>query len=278
MRSLRRHVGKVVYPLIALAATLVILFPAIYLVLTSLKPPYDVITIPPQILPSTLTLDNFKAFFGSGGLTTYIWNSLFVATCTAVLSTTIAVMAAYSLTHFEYRGKQLLSYLMLLTYMFPPILLAIPLFLVFAQLHLTDSYFGLILADTAFALPFCLWLLRDFFASNPRELEHAARIDGASALRTVVAVTLPLSLPGVAASLLFAFVLSWSDYLFAVLIVSRQSLFTLPLVISTLVGTFTTNWGMIIAAAAFMAIPPLVAALLLFKYLLKGFGVAADSG
>lgn len=273
---LRERVEQVVYPVLVAACTLFILFPVLYMVLTALKPSDEVISIPPRLFPSRVTLDNFATFLRGGNYAIYVWNSFYVAAWTAVLTAAIASMAAYSLSRIEYPGKTLVGYLILLTYMFPPILLAIPLFLVFARLRLANTYTGLILAHTSFALPFGLWLLRDFFQTIPRQLEHAARIDGASALRAVWSVTLPLSLPGIGAAMMFAFVLSWSDFLFAFVFISRDELRTLPLLISKLVGTYTTDWGMVMAAATFAAIPPLIAVLCLHRYLLRGFGVAGD--
>lgn len=273
---MRQQFESFAYSVMVSAATAFIIFPVFFMVLTALKPTYEVITIPPRLIPSRLTLENFLTFMRAGNFGTNLWNSFYVASWTALLATSLSSMAAYSLTRFEYRGKNVVGYLVLLTYMFPPMLLAIPLFLVFAKLHLNDTYAGLILADTAFALPFCLLLLRDFFATIPRQLEHAARIDGASALRTALAVTLPLSLPGIGAALMFAFVLSWSDYLLALVFISRAELKTLPLGISTLVGTYTTDWGMVMAATTLVTIPPLIAVLLLHKYLLRGFGIASE--
>src|SRR3989454_8579934 len=237
---MRARLESFAYAAMVSAATAFIIFPVFFMVLTALKPTYEVITIPPRLIPSHLTVENFLTFVRAGNFGVHLWNSFYVASWTALLATALSSMAAYSLTRFEYRGKNVVGYFVLLTYMFPPMLLAIPLFLVFAKLELNDTYAGLILADTAFSLPFCLLLLRDFFATIPRQLEHAARIDGASALRTAFAVTLPLSLPGIGAALMFAFVLSWSDYLLALVFISRAELKTLPLGISTLVGTYTT--------------------------------------
>ncbi len=273
---IRARLGLVAYTAMATAATAIIIFPVFFMVLTALKPTNEVITIPPRLFPSYLTVENFLTYIRTGSFWVHLSNSIYVASWTAFLATTLSSMAAYSLTRFEYRGKNIVSYLVLLTYMFPPMLLAIPLFLVFAKLHLNDTYAGLILADTALSLPFCLLLLRDFFGTIPRQLEHAARIDGASALRTAFAVTLPLSLPGIGAALMFSFVLSWSDYLLALVFISRAELKTLPLGISTLVGTYTTDWGMVMAATTLVTVPPLVAVLLLHKYLLRGFGVASE--
>lgn len=273
---MRARLESFAYTAMVSAATAFIIFPVFFMVLTALKPTYEVITIPPRLIPSHLTVENFLTFVRAGNFDVHLWNSFYVASWTALLATALSSMAAYSLTRFEYRGKNVVGYLVLLTYMFPPMLLAIPLFLVFAKLHLNDTYAGLILADTAFSLPFCLLLLRDFFATIPRQLEHAARIDGASALRTAFAVTLPLSLPGIGAALMFSFVLSWSDYLLALVFISRAELKTLPLGISTLVGTYTTDWGMVMAATTLVTIPPLIAVLLLHKYLLRGFGVASE--
>lgn len=258
----------------AWAATLILVFPVFWMLLTALKPNPEVLGAPPRLLPSRPTLDNFLALVRAGSYETYLGNSVLVAACTAALATGVSAVAAYSLTRFEYRAKGTIGYLILFTYMFPPILLAIPLFLFFGRLRLTDSYTGLVLAHVAYALPFCLWILRDFFATIPRQLEYAARIDGASAPRAVWSVVLPLAWPGIGAALVFAFVLSWSDYLFALVFVSSDELKTLPLVISNLVSVSTTDWGMVVAATTLVTIPPLVAVLFLQRFLLRGFGIA----
>lgn len=272
----RETLQSLAYSVIVAAITAFIVFPVLFIVLSAFKPPFEIFTIPPRLFPTRLTTENFVTFINAGNFVGYLKNSLYVASWTAVLATALSAMAAYSLARFQYKGKTALGYFILLTYMFPPILVAIPLFLLFARLHLTDTYTGLILADTALSLPFCLWLLRDFFGTIPVQIEHAARIDGASILRTAMSVTLPLSLPGIGAALMFSFVVAWGDYLLPLVLVSRDELKTLPLGIATLVGTYTSDWGMVMAAATLVTVPPLAAVLLFHRFLLRGFGVASE--
>jgi ABC-type glycerol-3-phosphate transport system permease component len=181
------------------------------------------------------------------------------------------------LTRFRFRGRETIAGLILFTYMFAPIMIIIPFYVAMRFLALTNTHLGLILAYTAFCLPFSLWLLRTFFQSIPLEIEEAARIDG-SRLQAVIYVVLPLALPGVIATGTFTFILAWNDYIFARVLLSADEMKTLPVGIADLYNASVVDWGMIMAAGLLVIAP--VAAVFVFiqKFLAVGWGSGGVKG
>ncbi len=191
---------------------------------------------------------------------------------TVGLTLLVSTPAAYSLTRFRFFGREKIAVLILFTYMFAPIMIIIPFYVIMRFLGLTNTHFGLILAYTAFCLPFNLWLLRTFFQSIPVEIEEAALTDGANRLQAILYVILPLALPGVVATGIFTFILAWNDYIFARVLLSADELKTLPVGIADLYNASVVDWGMIMAAGLLVILP--VAAVFFFiqKFLVAGWG------
>ena len=184
-------------------------FPFVWMALTAFKRPYEIFTTPPTLLPATFTLENVTRLFAETRFATYLANSVLVASATVILTLIVATPAAYGLTRFRWRGRELVAASVLFTYMFAPIMVIIPFYVLMRALELTNTRAGLVLAYSAFCLPFALWLLRSFFQSIPLELEEAALTDGANAWRRFVHITLP-QLAGV----LFVVVLLRSIWMF----------------------------------------------------------------
>jgi multiple sugar transport system permease protein len=197
--------------------TSVICFPLFWMLVSSLKPADELFSSPPIIFPRHISFDNFAELL-STDFPIFFKNSLIVATGTTFFVILLGTLGGYSITRFRYPGRELVSRSVLLLYMFPSILLIIPIVILMVKCHLSNSYTGLILANTTFALPYALWLLRAFFETIPIELEQAAMIDGASRLRAFVTVSLPAAIPGIIATGIFTYLLSWNDYLFALVI------------------------------------------------------------
>lgn len=259
--------------LTALAWGLAVLFlmPMVLMALTSLKPEADVLSIPPEVLPSRLTLDNFDRILVQGSFPTYLRNSAIAASISTVLSLVIGYLAAYALTRFRFPGRDLLSQVILLAYMFPGVLLLVPLFLIFFRLHLVDSMTGLIVAYLTFSLPLSIWLLKGFIAAVPVDLEEAALLDGCGRLRAMWDICLPLTLPGTVAVGAFAFILAWSDYVFAITLINSENLRTVTAGIRTLTtGPFGIQYGIIMAGATVTALPVIVLFAIFQRFIVGG--------
>jgi ABC-type glycerol-3-phosphate transport system permease component len=263
--------------LAALALLVFTAFPFAWMASTALKPSREIFVTPPTLWPVHVTLDNVSRLFAETRFLTYFRNSLTVSFATVGLTLLVSVPAAYSLTRFRFLGREKIAGLILFTYMFAPIMIIIPFYVAMRFLGLTNTHVGLILAYTAFCLPFNLWLLRAFFQSIPLEVEEAALLDG-SRLQAIVHVVLPLALPGVVATGVFTFILAWNDYIFARVLLSADELKTLPVGIADLYNASVVDWGMIMAAGLLVIAP--VAAVFVFiqKFLVAGWGTGGVKG
>jgi len=261
----------------ALALLAFTAFPFAWMASTALKPSREIFVTPPTLWPTHVTLDNLSRLFAETRFLTYFRNSLTVSFATVGLTLLVSVPAAYGLTRFRFHGRETVAGLILFTYMFAPIMIIIPFYVAMRFLGLANTHLGLILAYTAFCLPFSLWLLRTFFQSIPLEIEEAARIDG-SRLQAVIHVVLPLALPGVVATGTFTFILAWNDYIFARVLLSADEMKTLPVGIADLYNASVVDWGMIMAAGVLVIAP--VAAVFVFiqRFLVAGWGSGGVKG
>lgn len=251
--------------------------PLLWMLFTSLKPASDLFTYPPRVL-GPYTLGNFWRLLGETGFVTYFKNSVVVAGVTVAIDIVIATLGAYSLTRYRYPGKELLANLTLFTYMFAPIMIIIPVYVLLKELGLTNSHLGIILAYTSISLPFTLWLLRAFFQSLPVELEQAAFVDGATRFQSVVHVVLPQALPGVIATSVFAFVVVWNDYLFARVLLNDRALLTMPVGLQDIYESTIVDWGLLMSGAVVVTIPAVVFFLVVQRFLIQGWGMGALKG
>jgi ABC-type glycerol-3-phosphate transport system permease component len=263
--------------LAAVALLVFAAFPFAWMASTALKPSREIFLTPPTLWPMQVTLDNVDRLFAETRFFTYFRNSLMVSFATVGLTLLVSVPAAYSLTRFRFPAREKIVGLILFTYMFAPIMIIIPFYVAMRFLGLTNTQLGLILAYTAFCLPFNLWLLRTFFQSIPLDIEEAALLDG-SRWQAVVYVVLPLASPGVAATGIFTFILAWNDYIFARVLLSADELKTLPVGIADLYNASVVDWGMIMAAGLLVITP--VAAIFVFiqKFLVAGWGSGGVKG
>lgn len=259
---------------LASVSVIIMAFPLLWMFLSAVKPPNQLFATPPNVLSPELTLDHFETMWYELGYATYMWNSLWVAVLTTVVTTVTASMAAYSLTRFDFPWSDKMAKSVLVLYLLPPIMFVIPLFLIFRQLNLNNTLIAVALAHITYALPFSIWLLRAFFESLPTTYEEAAMVEGASRLRAIRSVVLPLSVPGIATIAIFAFTVSWNDYLFALTFISSDSIRTITLALGMYQGSDAQQWGPLVAISVFISIPPLIAILFIKDYLLEGFGIA----
>jgi len=269
--------GQVIY---WCAAVLLILtaFPFFWMVSTSFKPLREIFVSPPNFLPKNFTLANFVQLFEQTRFLTYFRNSVFVSTLTVIFTMAIATAGAYSLTRYKFYGREKIASLILFTYMFAPIMIIIPFYVLIKKIGIANTHLALIMAYTAFCLPFSLWLLRAFFQSIPLVLEEAALVDGATRLRAVVHVILPLALPGIIATGIFTFILAWNDYIFVRILITSDNLKTLSVGIADLYNATVIDWGMIMSGGMLITIPVLVFFIFIQRYLIAGWGAGAVKG
>lgn len=255
----------------------IILFPIYWLVVTALSTTDELSGLPPSFWPKIPQWHIFGKVLSERPIGLWLWNSSIVAFGSVTLSMVVSVMAGYSLSRFSMKGGQSLGFFILTAKMLPATLLVIPLFSVFRSLGMIGSLWTLVLAHSTLIIPFTTWMLKGYFDTIPRELEQAAMVDGCSPLSAMVRVILPVSTPGLAATALYAFVLSWADYAYArTFLVSEQGNWTANLGIATMRGEYTTNWNDISAAAVFVAIPIMIIYLFLERYLVGGLTAGAE--
>lgn len=239
-----------------------------------------------RIIPSSLTVSNFVtlifsknwAGFESVTFLVPLKNSLIVALGTTALSVALSTFAGYALARFSLRGKGLMSSYILFSYVFPPFILGISLYGILQYLGLHDTLFGLMLLHLIITVPYCTWTLRGYFLSLPKELEEAAAVDGCSRLSALFRVVLPVSMPGLASTAVFAFTLSWSDLLFALINIDSFRKFTLPIALRAMVIGDYVRWGSLMAGVLIAVIPPMIFYLLLQKYIVSGLAAGAVKG
>ena len=231
--------------------------PIAWMVLSSLRPSSELFSSPPSLIPAHLTLTWYQQLLGDA--TTWEWaaNSFVVATAAMILSDVFALLAAYGTSRFSFRGKGTFLASLIASYVFPPILLVIPVYLLMQTAHLQGSLFAIILGHLIITLPFSIWLMRSFITAIPRELEEAGLIDGCSELGAFVRLTIPLARAGLLTTSLFAFIMSWTEYLFANTLSSGPSQ-TLPVGVAGFVTSYDVHWGPIMALGVLTTAPVLL--------------------
>jgi multiple sugar transport system permease protein len=254
-------------------------FPLLWMLSISLKGPQELIELHPHLIPKHITFTNYGTGIHSYSVLHSAWNSFKVSIATSVLTTLIGVPAAYVLA----RQKGLISRLglgwILISQMFPLILIIVPLFLLLRHLHLTDSHVGLVFVYVVWTLPFILWMLQSYVRGIPRDLEEAAMVDGAGRLTVLRTVIAPLLLPGIVVTSLFAFIQAWNEFFFALVLLQTPSLTTLPLQLARFVGIEgIVRLGPLAAAALLATLPSLLLFVVIQRFLTRGLLSGAVKG
>jgi multiple sugar transport system permease protein len=252
-----------------------VLFPLYWMAVNSFKRTGEFFTDPPTFMPPRLDLQAYREALqttGGKGLT----DSLIIATATMALSVGLGSLGAYAVARYKWGGKNFIL-LLLVIQMLPPVSIALPLFILFDRLKLLDTYYGLIIADTVFNLPYAIWLLQGFFQEIPLEVEEAALVDGGSRWQVFTRIVLPLSLPGLVAVSFFTFIFAWNEFILA-FIFSRSRVTPLTVVIPAMVGSDTILWERVYATSLLAIVPVIVLSLLLQRYLVRGLTFGAVKG
>jgi multiple sugar transport system permease protein len=255
---------------------LVVGFPFYWMLLTSLTPREVLFRPPYKFFRLNLSLENFRDLFFATDFLIYLKNSLVAAFGSILLNVFAATLAGYGLTRFDFWAKRKFAQGVLFSYMFPPMLMAIPLYIILSALQMRNSYYGIILAHTSISLPLNIWLMWQYFQIVPISLEEAAWISGASKFRAMREICLPSAMPGILSVALFAFALSWNDFTFAFILQTDKAMFTLPIGLATFVEQTAIHWGMIMSSAVLVSIPTFAMVFFLQKYLVRGLGLSAQ--
>lgn len=271
----RRRTGLVL-TLVAAAAVLATLFPIAWMTILSLRTQVDALRMPPDLLVAP-TFSAYRAVWTKSGFAAALLNSVVVSLLSLAIGMGCALLAAYAISRYRFRGARLVLLAMLATRIFPPVALIIPFYLNLRAIGGHDTHWGLALAYVALNIPLATWMLKGYFDAVPEELEEAAMVDGASRFTAVRRVTLPLIAPGLAATAIFAFVVSWNDFLFALILTSRTAR-TLPVVIAEFVGDTGVDWPEIMAASVTALAPILAATFLLQRHIAAGLTAGAVKG
>ena len=275
--SAKRLVGRTSLYFGALVLAVYSAFPIYWMIASSLRPAREMLT-DPTIVPRTITFDNYHSLLAQTDYLSQFVNSLIVALSTVFLTMVLSIMIAYGVTRQRMRGKQIIISGILYAYMFPPLLLAIPLFFMLNSIGLADTLFALVISHLTITMPLGVWFLWGFFKTMPFELEEAAMVDGCSRLGAFLRVVLPLSVPGLVTVAIFAFLLSWTDYTFALVMIGSDANKTVPLGLASMVGAFDLRWGDIMAGSTLIALPLFAAFIALSRYFVQGLTAGAIKG
>lgn len=268
-----QNISGVGFGLLRLLILLFFLLPLIWMALNSFKTPLDINRLPPALLFRP-TLDNYVNVFQSQNFLSFMGNSFLVAAGSTLCGLLLGLPAAFSIARYRQNG---LAILILMGRMVPGITLLLPWFILFRQVHLIDTYPALILTHMLVGLPFIVWVMIPFFEAIPRELDEAARMDGASVLGTLVRVILPISLPGILSASILTFVFSWNNFLFSIVFATANTK-TLPVAIYNFISYAQIDWGGLMAAAVVITLPILVIALLTQRFIVRGLTAGAIKG
>ncbi len=254
------------------------LFPLFWLLKVSVTPNDLLYSEGVRMWPSRATWDHYRFVIENSAFPTFFKNSVIVAGSTALAVTVLSSLSGYALSRFRFKGKYWIVALMLITQMFPLVMLVAPIFKMLSPLGLTNSLTGLVIVYTAFNVPFATFLMQSFFDGSPKDLEEAAMIDGASRFTAFRQIILPLTLPGIAATLGFVFTAAWSELLFALMLISGNQSATFPVGLLTFVSKFSVDFGQMMAAGVLALIPACLFFLLIQRYLVQGLTAGAVKG
>ena len=247
------------------------LFPIYWMFIGSLKDNSVLMRLPPQLYPTFSTLESYKAVFSNAKYMKYILNSFIVASMTVVIDLVFSVFAGYSLSRFRYPGRKAIMTITLSAQVFPTVVIIISLYEFFSKFKLMNTYHGLSLADVAMSLPLSVWMLKSFCDSVPRSLDEAAKVDGCGRFMTMMRIVLPLLKPGMLAVGIYAFLMSWDDYMLGLVIMTKTPLKTLPVGISeTFLGEFGFDYAGMMTISVVASLPVLLLFLVFQKYMVAG--------
>lgn len=258
MGKTKDRIGNGFCHLYLIILSIIACFPLIWVILSSVKSDGELTSDPTHFLPKEFTFDNFFHVINNLKFATNISNSLLIAFATTIIAIIISCMAAYGIVRFFPKLGNIMSKVLVATYLFPPILLAIPYSLVMAKLGLTNTRLGLVIVYLSFSVPYAVWILVGFFKTVPIGIEEAARVDGANKVQIFMQIVLPLVMPGIVATAIYTFINAWNEFLYSLILINSTELMTVSVALRSLQGAEILDWGDMMAASTLVVIPSVV--------------------
>lgn len=261
--------------LLVILSLMIMLTPVVWLVLTSIRPMKEIQSPRLNLLPDNVVVDNYVDVFKNYDMAIYLRNSIIVSVAVVVTNLIIGSPAGYAMARYSFRGETIIFLVIIVMRMIPVIAVIVPLFILFSNLNLLNTYASLIIAQTAFKLPVTVWLLRGFFAEIPRELTESARVDGCSPLGAMLRIAVPLVKPGLAATAIMAFLETWNDLIVTLVLSNTMDTEMISLGLAKFVLEYGVDWGPLTAAGTLMFVPTLAFVLVAERYLVRGLTLGA---
>lgn len=275
-RAQKRQLGRIGLTIVILVLTLILILPFLWMISTSFKEADEIFQEIPKWMPRKFSFQNYSEIWNRGYFKTYFINSLLVSFATMGISLIVAMFAGYGISRFRFRGRTFFSVTLIVVQMFPSMLLLIPMYIIMSRMGLLDTHLSMVIAYTTFAMPFCAWMIKGYFDTIPVSLEEAARIDGCGRLRILFQIIMPLAAPGIVTVAMFAFILSWQEYMYALTFARTEGMRTITVGIALMQGQHgSVNWGQIMAGSVLACLPGLILFTYLEKYLVQGFTMGA---
>lgn len=258
MTNQKEKIGNGLCHVYLIILSVIAFFPLVWVLLCSVKSSGELTANPTRFLPKHFTLENFTHVIQDLGFGGNISNSLIIAISTTCIAIVISSMAAYGIVRFFPKLGSIMSKVLVATYMFPPILLAIPYSMVMAKLGFVNTRVGLVIVYLSFSVPYAVWMLVGFFKTVPLGIEEAARVDGANKLQTFVRIVLPLVMPGIVATAIYTFINAWNEFLYSLILINSTDKMTVSVALKSLQGSEILNWGDMMAASALVVVPSVI--------------------
>ena len=258
MTNRKEKIGNGLCHVYLILLSLIAYFPLVWVLLCSVKSSGELTANPTRFLPKEFTLENFVHVIKDLGFAGNISNSLIIAVSTTCIAIVISSMAAYGIVRFFPKLGSIMSKVLVATYMFPPILLAIPYSMVMAKLGFVNTRVGLVIVYLSFSVPYAVWMLVGFFKTVPLGIEEAARVDGANKVQTFVRIVLPLVMPGIVATAIYTFINAWNEFLYSLILINSTDKMTVSVALKSLQGSEILNWGDMMAASALVVVPSVI--------------------
>ena len=254
------------------------LFPFAWMIISSLKESGEIMSVPPTLIPRKATLGHYGDVFTKSNIPRYFINSTVIALGSTLIALIFALLGGYGFARFRFKGKAFLQNAVLSSQMLPTAAILVPLFIILRTLGLLNTYLGLILAYLIITLPLSVWMMTGYFRSVPVDIEEAAAIDGCSRIGILLRVVLPISIPGIVATAIYCFVVTWNEFLFALSFATDRNVMTLPIGLAEFTREFTIDWGALMAASVLMTLPIVILFFTLQKGFISGLTAGATKG
>lgn len=275
-RMLRRgFLGDTVSYVYLTVLAILAAFPLLWILLSAVKGKGEITGNPTSILPKQITLENFRIVFEQLNFGTNIKNSVIVAGATTLIALFISALGAYGVVRFFPRFGKIMTRVLITTYMFPPILLAVPYAIIVGKLGLMNNRATLVVVYLSFSVPYALWLLVGFFKTVPIDIEESARVDGANKLQVFLRVVLPIVAPGIVAVAIYTFINVWNEFLYSLIMINSSNKMTVAVALRSLTGQEVLDWGVMMAASAIVVVPSVIFFMLIQKRIAGGLAAGA---